>query len=209
VRRPPTKDLVISCVIFALFFAVVMAMTAMAGAAEPTSSPFPLFAEIALPSGQGGIAFTPGQQTGQTVLVLRTSQGLQFFTVATVGSQPTPTPTPELTGLAKDTRDWAAQLVPADGRAAEAKRLAAGYRTVGDRATKGEFTALTEVQNAQAVENRKALGIPLEDAQAGKTNRWYPVIVKLAEYLKSHPPADPKAMGPVSLDIAKGLEAVQ
>jgi hypothetical protein len=170
------------------------------------ASPLPLFTEAVFPDGQG-IAFTPGLQTGQTVLVLRTAQGLQFFGVSPIGT-PTPPPSPQLTGLAKDVRDWTVELVtPADGRAAEAKRLAAGYRRVADRATAGEFKTVIEVQTAQTTENRAALGLPANDPEAGKKSRWYPLILRLAEYLQSQAITDPQAMGPTSLQIAQGLEA--
>jgi hypothetical protein len=171
------------------------------------ASPLPLFTEAVFPEGQG-VAFTPGQQTGQTVLVLRTSQGLRFFAVSPIGT-PTPPEVPELTGLAKDVRDWATQLVtPADGRATEAKRLAAGYRRVADRAKAGEFKTVLDVQTAQTTENRAALSLPANDPEAGKTNRWYPLILRLAQYLQSQSITDPKAMDAVSLQIATGLEAV-
>jgi hypothetical protein len=193
-----SNPFLIRCLIAVTLAALVVPVAAPA--AEPQAPAIELYKFFDTEVGK--IAFLPGDQAGSYRVVLAE----RFWSLSPLGSQPS---TPEnLSGLAKDTRDWATQLVPADGRAAEAKRLAAGYRSVGERAAKGEFSSLIEVQQAQAIENRKALGIPLEDTQTGKASRWYPVILKWAEYLKSHPPADAKAMSPISADIAKGLEAV-
>ncbi len=202
-RRLPTQDIIRGCLVAALIVSIAMLLSALAGAAESqAATTVPLYQFFDTPAGK--IAFLPGEQpeTYRVILAER------FWNMTPIGQPAPPTPV-VLTGLAKDTRDWATQLVPAEGRAAEARRLASGYRAVAERATKGEFTKLQEVQAAQATENRKALGIPLEDAEAGKASRWYPVIVKLAQWLQTHPPTDPKAMGPISLDIAQGLEAVE
>lgn len=199
-RRISPNDLVSACLILALFLAGVM--VSLAGAAEPAAAAptMPVYQFFDTPAGK--MAFLPGDTPDAYRVVLAE----RFWNLTPVG-QPAPAPD-TLTGLAKEVRDWATALVPAEGRRAEAKRLAAGYRAVAERATKGELATLVDVQHAQAVENRQALGIPPDDAEAGKNSRWYPVILKLAQWLQAHPPADAKAMGPISLEIAQGLEAV-
>jgi hypothetical protein len=201
-RRIRPKDLISACLVLAVFLAGVVAMASLAGAAEPavSAAEIPLYQFFDTPAGK--MAFLPGDTPDAYRVVLAE----RFWSLTPLG-QPSPTPV-ILTGLAKEVRDWATALVPAEGRSAEAKRLAAGYRTVAERATKGELATLVDVQAAQTAANREALGLSPDDPNAGKNSRWYPVILKLAQWLQAHPPADAKAMGPISLEIAQGLEAV-
>lgn len=132
-----------------------------------------------------------------------------YWTVTPGKPKPPGPVVPPLTGLAADVRDWAANVESAT-RAQEAKALAAAYRQVAADIASTRLQTLGDVQKAQTEANKKALDTANKPELRAL---WLPVITKIAEAviakgLKTE--TDPaKPMEAISLDIAKGLEAVR
>jgi len=146
----------------------------------------------------------------------------EAWLLSPAGSQPPPPPPPpppELTGLAKDVRDWAS-AVQSPNRVYEARALAVAYRSVAADIASTRLKTLGDVQAAQKAANRKALGIA--DDAAGAKSPWVPFITKLAEFIVAQGLKDPSlpaetggvppknlTIKAISLDVATGLEGVK
>lgn len=118
---------------------------------------------------------------------------------------PGPLPQPDLTGLAKLSRDWAAELVPKDGRAADAAKLAQSFDSVAVKIAAGVLKTADEVAEATTEANRAALG--------ERRDAWVSWGRRLAEYLVAEAKAErlktPEDHQQAWGEIAKGLRAVQ
>jgi hypothetical protein len=173
-------------------------------------SPIPADSDLAIttPSGQvvwGTVARWDSTDQATLILVLG-GKPTRWQLAAAKAPAPTPVPQP-LSALAAEVRDLAVQTVPAAERQARAAVLAAAYRGVSGRIKSGELKALADVQQAQTVANRQALGLPAGDPSVARQSPWYAFIVALAEKIKAAQPADAAALGPLSEQIADGLEA--
>ncbi len=187
--------------------AVVLLGLMMPAAAQ---QPIPADSELAIttPSGQvvwGTVARWDSADQATLILVLG-GKPTRWQLAAAKAPAPTPVPQP-LSALAAEVRDLAVQTVPAAERQARAAVLAAAYRGVSGRIKSGELKALADVQQAQTVANRQALGLPAGDPSVARQSPWYAFIVALAEKIKAAQPADAAALGPLSEQIADGLEA--
>ena len=174
-----------------------------------TQQPIPADSDLAVttPSGQvvwGTVA--RWDTTDQATLILVLDGKPTRWQLAAV-KPPAPTPVPPLSALAADVRDLAVQTVPVAERQVHAAALAAAYRGVSARVRSGELKALADVQQAQTVANRQALGIPAADPSVARQSPWYAFIVALAEKIKAQKLADAAALGPMGEQIAAGLEA--
>lgn len=191
----------------------VAACIGIAAGASPVGQPATL-----TPS----VAFTVPTSAGPCEAVILTTDGGPTMVVAAGGKlvlyrlTPANTPAPgpvkpvELTGLAKDSRDWAVAAVPADVRARDAVNLASAYRDVATRIRTGQLATLADAMAAQTEANRAALGLTAETAAASP---WLPWIKQVAGHLVSAGYVTPAApSGPLAdvLDeLAKGLEAAK
>ena len=173
--------------------------------------PIPADSDLAIttPSGQivlGTIARWDSADRATLILVLDGKPTRWQLAAAETAPGPTPVPQP-LSARAAEVRDLAVETVPAAQRQAQASALAAAYRGVSARIRSGELKALADVQQAQTVANRQALGLPAGDPGVARQSPWYAFIVALAEKIKAAKPADATAMAPVSDEIAAGLDA--
>ena len=171
--------------------------------------PIPVDSDLAVttPSGQvvwGTVARWDTTDQATLILVL---DGKPTRWQLTAAKSPAPTPVPPLSGLAADVRDLAVQTVPAAERQVHAAALAAAYRGVSARIRSGELKALADVQQAQTLANRQALGIPAADPSVARQSPWYAFVVALAEKIKTQKLVDAAALGPLGEQIADGLEA--
>jgi hypothetical protein len=174
--------------------------------------PVPADSDVAIttPSGQvvwGTLARWDSADQATLILVLGGKP--TRWRLAAVANAPTPVPPQPLSALAAEVRNLAVETVPAAERQAHAAALAAAYRGVSGRIKSGELKALADVQQAQTVANRQALGLPAGDPGVARQSPWYAFILVLAEKIKAAKPADAAALGPLSDQIADGLEAAK
>jgi hypothetical protein len=187
---------------------VLMALAMPAAAQQPIPADSDL--AITTPSGQvvwGTVA--RWDSTGQATLILVLDGKPTRWRLAAVAKAPTPVPPQPLPALAAEVRELAVETVPAAERQTHAAALAAAYRGVSGRIKSGELKTLADVQQAQTVANRQALGLPAGDPSVARQSPWYAFILVLAEKIKAAKPAAAAALGPLSDQIADGLEAAK
>jgi hypothetical protein len=185
---------------------VLLALLVPAAAQQPIPADSDL--AITTPSGQvvwGTVARWDSPDQATLILVLG-GKPTRWQLAAAKAPAPTPVPQP-LSALAAEVRDLAVQTVPAAERQARAAALAAAYRGVSGRIKSGELKALEDVQQAQTVANRQALGLPAGDPSVARQSPWYAFIVALAEKIKAAKPATAADLSPLSDQIADGLDA--
>jgi hypothetical protein len=187
------------------------AVVALAALAMPAwaQQPVPIDSDLAIttPSGQvvlGTVARWDSADQATLILVLG---GKPTRWQLSAAKAPAPTPVPPLSALAAEVRELAVQTVAAAERQARASALAAAYRGVSGRIKSGELKSLVDVQQAQTVANRQALGLPAGDPSAARQSPWYAFIVALAEKIKAAKPGATADLSPLSDQIADGLEA--
>jgi hypothetical protein len=185
---------------------VLLALVMPAAAQQPIPADSDL--TITTPSGQivfGTVARWDSAEQATLILVLG-GKPTRWQLAAAKTPAPTPVPQP-LSALAAEVRELAVQTVPAAERQARAPALAAAYRGVSSRIKSGELKALSDVQQAQTVANRQALGFPAGDPSVARQSPWYAFIVALAEKIKAAKPGAAADLSPLSDQIADGLEA--
>jgi hypothetical protein len=192
----------------------IAACIGIAAGASPVGQPATLTPSVAftVPTSAGPCEAVSLAPAGGPTLVVAAGGKLVLYRLAPVN---TPTPDDpvkpvELTGLAKDSRDWAVAGVPADVRARDAVKLASAYRDVATRIRTGQLATLADAMAAQTEANRAALGLTAETAAASP---WLPWIKQVAGHLVSAgyvTPTDPSGpLADVLDELAKGLDAAK